>query len=85
MDQQYQHYRRLLLVAHTQEDLDAYRPRALEVARYCERWGMRYQEILGTGAYVRRLAEAALDSGRVGSDFLLIPPGGTIDQSQFQP
>jgi hypothetical protein len=28
MDQQYQHYNRLVLVAHTQEDLEKYRPRA---------------------------------------------------------
>jgi len=37
MDQQYQHYNRLVLVAHTQEDLEKYPPRAQEIARYCER------------------------------------------------
>ena len=57
MDQQYQHYERLVLVAHNQADLEAYRPQAQEVARFCERWGMRYEEILGSDRYVRRLVE----------------------------
>jgi hypothetical protein len=92
MDQQYQHYERLVLVAHSQEDLEAYRPRAQEVARFCERWGMRYEEILGSDRYVQRLVEvaAALDKAaerdrfRGGDgDFLVIPPGGEIHQEQF--
>lgn len=85
MDQLYQHYKRLVLVAHSQADLDRYRPQAEEVARYCERWGMRYEEILGSDDYVRRLVEAAaaLPLNRVDGDFLLIPPGGEISQNQF--
>lgn len=91
MDQQYQHYERLVLVAHNQEDLEKYRPQALEVAKYCERWGMRYEEILGSEIYVRRLVELipiiakqGLDAkGQLGSDFVVIPPGGEIRQDQF--
>lgn len=91
MDQQYQHYERLVLVAHTQADLDAYRPQAQEVARFCERWNMRYEEILGSDGYVRRLVELLSDvveNGIVGlngagDDFLVIPPGGEILQEQF--
>lgn len=91
MDQQYQHYERLVLVAHNQEDLKKYRPQALEVAKYCERWGMRYEEILGSEFYVRRLvelipiiAEQGLDAkAQLGSDFVVIPPGGEIRQDQF--
>lgn len=91
MDQQYRHYERLVLVAHSQSDLEAYRPQALEVAHFCQRWGMRYEEILGSDAYVRRLAEliqavaqrgmAALEGA--GKEFLVIPPGGEIRQEQF--
>ncbi|MEJ2597779.1 MAG: DUF1638 domain-containing protein [Anaerolineales bacterium] len=91
MDQQYQHYERLVLVAHNQEDLEKYRPQALEVAKYCERWGMRYEEILGSEIYVQRLVDLipvvsergkdALD--RLGEDFVVIPPGGEIRQDQF--
>ncbi|HZD57362.1 MAG TPA: DUF1638 domain-containing protein [Anaerolineales bacterium] len=84
MDQQYQHYERLVFVAHSQEDLEKYRPQALEVARYCERWGMRYEEIQGSDGYVRRLLEVATDLGKASEDdFVIIPPGGEIRQSQF--
>jgi hypothetical protein len=67
MDQQYQHYERLVLVAHNDAEMDKYRPQAQKVARYCERWGMRYQEILGSDDYVRRLVEvaSALDRGEI--------------------
>ncbi len=83
MDMQYQHLERLALVAHNQADLDAYRPRALEVARTCQRWGMRYEEILGSDAYVRRLVETAAALDAAEEDFVVIPPGGTLRQAHF--
>lgn len=84
MDQQYQHYERLVFVAHDQQDLEKYRPQAKEVARYCERWGMRYEEILGSDGYVRGLIEAAAELDKANyDDFVVIPPGGEIRQSQF--
>jgi hypothetical protein len=90
MDQQYQHYERLVLVAHSQADLEAYRPQAQEVARFCERWGMRYEEILGSDGYVQNLVNQARNmvggSGTArgnAADFLVILPGGEIRQEQF--
>jgi hypothetical protein len=83
MDQQYQHYERLVLVAHSQADLEKYRPEAAEVARYCERWGMRYEEILGSDVFVRRLVEVAAALDKADSDFVVVPPGGEIRQEQF--
>jgi hypothetical protein len=83
MDQQYQHYERLVLVAHNGAEMDKYRPQAQKVARYCERWGMRYQEILGSDDYMRRLVEAASALDRADGDFLVILPGGEISQNQF--
>lgn len=83
MDQQYQHYNRLVLVVHSQEELEKYRPEALEVARYCQQWNMRYEEILGSEAYVRRLVEIAADLKKADGDFLVISPGGEIRQDQF--
>ncbi len=83
MDQQYQHYERLVLVAHTQEDLEEYRPQAMEVAEYCQRWGMRYEEILGSEVYVQRLAEIAQAPETADGEFIVIPPGGEIRQKQF--
>jgi hypothetical protein len=83
MDQQYQHYERLVLVAHNPEDLQAYRAQAQEVARYCEQWGMRYEEILGSDIFIRRLIEVATALDRIGDDFVLVPPGGEVRQEQF--
>jgi hypothetical protein len=90
MDQQYQHYERLMLVARDQADLEKYRPQAQEVARFCERWGMRYEERLGSDEYVRRLVEAAASLGNghappnwLNHDFVVVPPGGEIRQGMF--
>ena len=83
MDEQYQHYKRLVLIAHTQEDLEKYRPRAQEVAKYCERWGMQYSELVGSDAYVGGLVHAITTLHQSNDDFLLIPAGGTLKQSQF--
>jgi hypothetical protein len=90
MDQQYQNYERLVLVAHTQADLDHYRPQAQAVAQFCQRWGMRYEEILGADTYGRRLIEAAVALGggqaapdRSGHDFVIVPAGGEIEQRWF--
>ncbi|MBC8497028.1 MAG: DUF1638 domain-containing protein, partial [Chloroflexi bacterium] len=73
MDQQYQHYERLLFVAHTTEDLEKYRPQAQEVAEYCQRWGMRYEEILGSDHYIRRLIEVAAALDKADDEFVVIP------------
>lgn len=84
MDEQYRNYNRLAMVAHDPAEMEKYRPQAQEVARYCERWGMRYEEILGSDDYVRRLvALVSNPAGVDGEDFLLIPPGGEIRQKQF--
>ena len=83
MDQQYQNYQRVVLVAHTRDDLESYRPRALEVAEYCKRWGMEYEEVLGSEAYIRGLVKAVSTLSKSSEQFLVIPPGGSIEQSQF--
>lgn len=83
MDTQYQNYARLVLVTQNEADMAAYRSQALEVAAYCQRWGMRYEEILGSDGYVRRLIAAMTDLTRTDGDFLLVPPGGEIRQSDF--
>jgi hypothetical protein len=44
------------------------------VARYCERWGMRYEEILGSDGYIRRLIEVAQDLNKADEDFVVVPP-----------
>jgi len=83
MDTQYQHYRRLMLVARDQRELEAYRSRAQEVAAYCARWGMSYEEMLGSDQYLKKLVELATGREQTDEEFLLIPPGGTLTQAQF--
>jgi hypothetical protein len=83
MDTQYHNYKRLMMVARDQAELENYRSKAIEVADYCARWGMRYEESLGSDDYLKRLVEIALNENNHDPDFLLIPPGGTLTQAQF--
>lgn len=93
IDTQYQHYKRVALVAHSPEDLEKYRPQAKEVAHFCGRWGMSYSELSGSEGYVTRLAALALalaqNDGRLPEgapapdDHLIVPPGGELRQGMF--
>jgi len=83
MDLQYRNYKRLVFVAHNLEDLEVYRSQAQEVARYCARWGMVYEELLGSETYIEQLMAWVRQSQDPGDAFLVIPPGGTLTQAQF--
>lgn len=85
MDTQYQHYRRLVLVGRDEVELSEMRPKAQEIAAYCVRWGMRYEEKIGSDDFLSRLVAIANAPGQpaLDEDFLLIPPGGTLKQSLF--
>lgn len=83
MDMQYQHYERLVLVVHNPSDLEKYRPIAKKVAQYCERWGMRYEEIIGSDNYIRQLVESTMALEKVDDGFIVVQPGGEIKQEQF--
>lgn len=83
MDYQYHNYKRLALIVQDARDLETYRPLALEVAKYCERWGFRYEEITGDDSMLLRLIEIAASLDQVDENFLVVPPGGTLTQAQF--
>ncbi len=83
MEQQYRHYKRLVFVAHSEADMDRYRNQAKEVARYLERFGMKYAEIQGSDHYMRELVAAIKTLGDSNPDFLLVPPESEIKQNQF--
>lgn len=83
MDQQYRHYKRLAFVAHDDSDLTKYRPQALEVANFCERWGMKYEELVGSDRYLRRLIEVAFAIDAADGEFVVVPPGGFLNQADF--
>lgn len=83
METQYHNYKRLALVVKNQAELETYRPSALEVAQYCERWGLRYEEILGSDEMLLQLIEIAAGLAQADDDFLVVPPGGVLTQSMF--
>lgn len=83
MDEQYRNYKRLVFIAHNREDLEKYRSQAEEVAQFCLRWGMRYEEIIGSDEYTRRLIETAASLASADEDYLIVPPGGELKQAQF--
>lgn len=84
METQYQHYKRLVFVAHLQEDLDDYRPRALEVAAYCERFGMVYEEYLGSADFIDQIATVLEVQENISTEFVVVPPGETLLQELFR-
>jgi Protein of unknown function (DUF1638) len=84
IDSLYHNYKRVVLVAHSQTDLEAYHGKAMEVAKFCERWGMHYQEILGSSEFFEHLLQAAFQPELADENFILVPPGGMLRQDQFK-
>ena len=83
VETQYKNYKRLAFVSHAPEDLETYRPLVLKVAEFCSRWSMRYEEILGSEDYIRRLCHVAANLEQLDGDFILVPPGGVLKQAMF--
>ena len=84
MDAQYRHYRRLAFIAHSRDELDRYRPQALAVARYCRRWQMRYEEVMGSERFFQRMIAMIANPQADDDAFIVVPPGGRIGQAQFE-
>lgn len=84
IDEQYRNYKRIVLVAPNQQELEAYRDKAGEVADFCrERWNYRYEERIGSEDYVKKLMTVAHQLSESTDDFLVIPPGGEVKQEMF--
>ena len=77
-------YTRLCFVAATTGELEQMRPVAREVADFCaERWGMEYDECVGSSDLVERMLAAPARSGPLGDDFVVVPPGDRVEQAMF--
>ncbi len=85
LDQQYLHYRRLALVTHSQADLEACRPRARQVAAFCQRWGMAFEEVAGSERLLNKLLWIAAGHEPVDDEFVVVEPGGSLSFDHFQP
>lgn len=85
LDTMYRHYTRICFIAVEPGDLAVSGPRAREVGNFCaERWGMVYDERVGTDTLVQALVEAPQNPQSVGEDLLVVPPGGTVTADQFR-
>lgn len=83
MDMQFQHYERLLFVAPNENEAKEYRGMAKEVADFCQRWQMEYDEFVGSDDYFKALIDSMHAPEAAGSEFVLVPPGGEIKTEQF--
>jgi len=70
-------YTRLALIDTGREGLERYREFARNLA---ERWSLRFEEIPGSNALVRRMLLGPWDD-----DFVVVPPGETIRYEHFFP
>jgi len=73
--QMLKNYTRLALIDTGQHDLERYRAYARQIA---SRFGLRFEEILGSDALIRRLLFGPWDS-----EFVVIPPGQTVRYEHF--
>lgn len=92
MDLQYKNYTRLMFVAQTKEDFIQYRKQVSEIAEFCERWGMEYEEKLGSDRFIRELIVRAKEAQSNDQqmlyesnqgDFVVIQPNSEIVQRVF--
>jgi hypothetical protein len=84
IDTLFAHYTRLCLLASTPADLSACQAEAREVADFCaKRWGMSYQERIGSDALLRGLLDAPQRMDALGEDFVVVPPGGRVKPQMF--
>ena len=69
-------YKRLALIVTGQGDMERYRDYTREKARY---YDMRYEEIPGSNALIKKML-----SGKLDDDFVIVPPGVTIEYRDFR-
>jgi hypothetical protein len=83
MKEQYQHYKRLVFVALSKQDLEDYRQRAYQVAEYCQRFGMVYEEYIGSGEFINQIDQVLRSPEYPSTEFIVIRPGETLTQDRF--
>ena len=79
MSQILKHYTRLALIDTGQANLDHYRTYARDLA---ERFGLRFEEIPGSTALIRKLLFGPWDAD---GEFVVVPPGESIRYEHFFP
>lgn len=84
IEMKYRHYRKLCFVGYSEEDVESCRSRVQEVVAFLgERFGVEYEEIVGTPELIEGLL-AMGDREPASSDaFVVVPPGGEIAMEDF--
>lgn len=54
------------------------------VARYCRRWHMRCDEVIGSERFFQRMVAMIENPQADAEAFIVVPPGGRIRQAQFE-
>lgn len=84
VEMKYKHYRKLCMVGFSQEELDDCRADAMKVADFCKlRFGMEYEETIGTTELIEALIKMPDRIDRHDDDFVVVPPGGEILMEMF--
>lgn len=84
MQEMYGHYTRLLFIINSKDDIELYRPRALEIARYFKRFGIIYEEYRGDRDYINNMKTVLESQAPDPSSFILVPPGNTVRPELFK-
>jgi hypothetical protein len=83
MDLQYRHYKRLVFVAYSSDDFIEYGPRAREVAAFCQRWEMEYEEYLGNDEFLIKIGNTLENNDPIPPEFVVVQPGEMSRQDMF--
>lgn len=84
VEMKYRHYRKLCMVGFSAVELDSCRPAAMKVADFCkERFGMEYEEIIGTTELVEALLEKPVHLKNRDDAFVVVAPGGDVTMEMF--
>jgi len=84
VEMKYRHYRKLCVVGFSEAELSACRPAAMQVAAFCkQRFGMDYEEVIGTTELIEALLEVSLHLTEPNDAFVVVPPGGEVTTEMF--
>lgn len=84
IDMKYKHYRYICMVGFSQAELDECRPMSQKIAEFCsQRWGMEYEEILGSTELLEDLMRMAFEPRTDNPEFVVVRDGGEITADLF--
>ena len=84
IEMKYRHYRKLCFVGYSEEDVESCRSRVQEVVAFLgERFGVEYEEIVGTPELIEGLLAMGDREPAASDAFVVVAPGGEIALEDF--